>query len=564
MHTNRLFSPGWWALGFLIAAALLPDSGAERINDLSEHFNEPDGDISPWMFIPESNIREMSTREHPGMMTIWEAGNGQDIKGILREPIRINDYRLPWEFQLAMVQNFSAMLGHGAGDQSNYAIGLNVALTFSDPATWPSDRTQRPPDARDFQLLVVHLGATGEAGAGLPQFSDRPHPDKYLVWGRGDLGYDTMGNWDIPSIWVGDGGRRGGPANDHIFFRFRMLSPTFLQFGFRGDQGYAFHIRHLDVSRYGPITGVWEVGPIISGDNWIPDVLCRNLKMEKGWHDVGDLRSSRDARGNYRYGWERFYDQPDPLPPKSKYPYHVDYCVFFPSTPLPLEEFSDDFNIPGYMAKWQAQPQSTIIDTYSNPGNLTMTLIGSPCATGVAPVGGSELDLSLYKPPWEIEIAFTAPDDTIPWNWWMNWQIFDTQGNMKSFWHPGVQNFPEAGKHRFRNRFLPSHDSNPSLPINVEFETDVPEEILSAKPLYMLIQIIDPRHVRVGFRARKSDPWYLSRVFDAGKALDGPIGKFGQHAFGTQTGRMFGAPPGSPMFQRFIIDYIDYRYGLSE
>ena len=116
MHTNRLFSPAWWALGFLIAAALLPDSGAGGINDLSEHFNEPDGDISPWMFIPGSNIREMSTREHPGMMTIWEAGNGQDIKGILREPIRINDYRLPWEFQLAMVQNFSAMLGHGAGD----------------------------------------------------------------------------------------------------------------------------------------------------------------------------------------------------------------------------------------------------------------------------------------------------------------------------------------------------------------------------------------------------------------------------------------------------------------
>jgi len=131
--------------------------------------------------------------------------------------------------------------------------------------------------------------------------------------------------------------------------------------------------------------------------------------MEKGWHDVGDLKSHTDSKGNYRYGWGKFYHQPDPVPPKSRYPYHIDYCALMPSAPLPLEEFSDDFNIPGYMAKWQAQPQSTLIETYSNPGNLTLTLIGNPCATGVAPVGGSDLDLSMYKPPWEIEIPFTVP-----------------------------------------------------------------------------------------------------------------------------------------------------------
>jgi len=31
---------------------------------------------------------------------------------------------------------------------------------------------------------------------------------------------------------------------------------------------------------------------------------------------------------------------------------------------------------------------------------------------GIRPVGGSELDLSRYVPPWEIEIAFIAPGDT--------------------------------------------------------------------------------------------------------------------------------------------------------
>ncbi len=34
------------------------------------------------------------------------------------------------------------------------------------------------------------------------------------------------------------------------------------------------------------ITGVWEIGPIISADRWIPDVLCRNLPQVKGPHPI--------------------------------------------------------------------------------------------------------------------------------------------------------------------------------------------------------------------------------------------------------------------------------------
>jgi hypothetical protein len=33
-------------------------------------------------------------------------------------------------------------------------------------------------------------------------------------------------------------------------------------------------------------------------------------------------------------------------------------------------------------------------------------------ATGIAPVCGDYMNLSYYKPPWEIEICFAAPDDT--------------------------------------------------------------------------------------------------------------------------------------------------------
>jgi hypothetical protein len=117
---------------------------ASNIKEFSQHFNVPNGDISPWVFVPQDNIKEMSTSEHPGLLTIWLGGRGKDIKGITREPIKIGDYRLPWEFKMSLLQNYAAMLGFGAKDQMNYAIGLNVALTFSDPNTWPNDRSQRP------------------------------------------------------------------------------------------------------------------------------------------------------------------------------------------------------------------------------------------------------------------------------------------------------------------------------------------------------------------------------------------------------------------------------------
>src|SRR5689334_1065630 len=69
------------------------------ISELDQHFNEPGKPVSPWMFVPEENIKEFSTAEHPGLATIYEAGKGKDVKGILKQPIAIGDYQLPWEFQ---------------------------------------------------------------------------------------------------------------------------------------------------------------------------------------------------------------------------------------------------------------------------------------------------------------------------------------------------------------------------------------------------------------------------------------------------------------------------------
>ena len=39
-----------------------------------------------------------------------QAGKGQDIKGILKEPIRTGEYALPWELELALTQNYFASL----------------------------------------------------------------------------------------------------------------------------------------------------------------------------------------------------------------------------------------------------------------------------------------------------------------------------------------------------------------------------------------------------------------------------------------------------------------------
>jgi len=532
---------GSWSCGLAAAGA--------DISALDQHFNDGRKDISPWMFVPKENIKEFSTEEHPGLATIYEAGRGKDLKGILEQPIRIGDYRLPWEFQTSLVQSFNLTAGVGARTQVNSAIGLNVAVTFSDPSTWPGDRTKRPPKTRELQLLVVHLGCTGEAGAGLPQYSSEPHPETYLVWGRGDLGYTAMGDWRIPYVWIGDGAKYAGPASPQLFFRCVLLSPTQLAVGIKFDASHGWNMRTIDCSEYGKITGVWEIGPIISADRWIPDVLCRNLPQLKGPHP---LMLGPGDPDHYRQTFVPVA-APRPEPPNPAYEYYVDYCVFFGAGPRPFEKYSDEFNILGYLGKWQVQEQCTLMNTHSNPGYLTLELLGPGLGTGFGAAGGSSLNLADYPPPWEVETSFIAPDDSIPWNYWMNFILLDKDGRSLGMWTPGVENDTRTRRHR------PFSGAT----FKLRFDPEVPEPVLAHKPLSMLIQCIDPGHVRLGFRAKSEDPWILSQVHDARQDLGTNIGAFGMHCWSTTTGRMYGARPGGPMYQKFLVDYVRYRYGLS-
>ena len=182
-----------------------------------------------------------------------------------------------------------------------------------------------------------------------------------------------------------------------------------------------------------------------------------------------------------------------------------------------------------------------------------LKLLGPGLGTGFGAAGGSAISLRDYKPPWEIEIALLAPDDTIPWNFWMNFIVLDAQGKNCGMWTPGVKNVPRDKRHRIYD----------SATFKVEFDREIPETILAHKPLYMLIQCVDNSHVRLGFRAGDHDPWLLSRTYDASAVTKGPIGAFGMHCWSTTTGTMYGAPAGGPMYQKFLIDYVHYRYGLS-
>jgi hypothetical protein len=137
---------------------------------------------------------------------------------------------------------------------------------------------------------------------------------------------------------------------------------------------------------------------------------------------------------------------------------------------------------------------------------------------------------------------------------------------------PGVQHLPRSAKHVYFNASFGTFSAgdlwgpltNKEHTFHVEFEKDVPEDILRHKPLYMLIQWVDMAHVRVGFKAHPADPWYLSKIYDYSLLTGGEqLVDFGQMDWSTSTGRAWGAPPGSRPFQKIPIDYIHYRYRLS-
>ena len=136
----------------------------------------------------------------------------------------------------------------------------------------------------------------------------------------------------------------------------------------------------------------------------------------------------------------------------------------------------------------------------------------------------------------------------------MNFIVVDKEGKTRGMWTPGIENDPKAKTHRVF----------PGASFQLKFPASISNELLSKKPVSMLIQCLDDSHVRLGFRGKPEDSWVFSDVFDVKKELGYELGAFDMHCWSTTTGRMYGARPGSPMYQKILVDYVRYRYGTTK
>jgi hypothetical protein len=573
-------------LVFLFTSTRNSEAGRDLdIRKLNQHFIGGDN-LDPWLFIPDENIREISATENPGYLTIRQEGRGQDIRGILKEPIRLSDYPLPWKFHMGIVQNYLGVKGL-VDEQINWAIGLNLVVTYSDPSTWPADRTQRPPDTEELQIFVVHMGNQGENyRQGLPavkhtDLNQRDYsPEVYMIYGRGDLAPTIVnGRWDLNYSWVGfekslsgTWKRFGGPAEYSIRFTVGLSGNQSIEVGVGAGHDSGWQFKQFGTPR--PITGIWEIGPIISGDRWIPDVLASELEINKApmWID--------SFREHYKFLKKITPEQIEILdqlkqnfqvqPPDKRFEYYVDYMHFYGSGPENVEHLSDDFNIPGFLADMKYYIEGDVFgETYSNPGYMTLTSYGMNGGWALCPIGPTKMDvIENHEPPFEIELCFIPPGNERFWNLWWNVGLYDTKGTNHP-WQPCITHIP--GKDiAFSNSgpFDPKRGSyvNPGIKITPEFGPELTQEIMTARPLYMLIQIPNQYHLRVGFKAAKDDPWVFSKPFDS-KEVFGEIAAFAYPALvsfqGDHVGGHGWGAGNWPYYQRFMIDYLYYRYGSS-
>jgi hypothetical protein len=558
----------------MIVSALLAERSNAALDDrsdirnLSSHFNPGEGP-GTWKFHTSSG-RELALEKHerdlkdhfvspeihPGLLTIRHSGADEQIKGTIGRPIGISEFHIPWEFELEILRDFWTT---SSSKQSNYAHGLNVALTFSDPASWPAEMTSWPPDTHWFQLLIVHLGTRGSSG-GLPQYGvyedgGGAMGERWLVWGRGDLDPSGKinGDWGIPTIITGDGRQDHGPASTAAYLNFTLHSPTVVSFGVRfgQDRGFYTHevpIYQADVSKWGKATGVWEVGPVIAESSWIlnqwPGSYIHGPAAYGGW----SLKTQPTSKGTELY---------------------VGFCDFqySPWGMLPsIEVMTNDFNIPGYIGRrWQVEFDGVSAETWSHPGYLTLTSRGINNYWG-GTIGQADLSLSFYPAPWEFEICVRSPDDTVPWNIHLGLGVVDVKGKSRGGWTPGIVNFPGKGRQvgnvSIGNNFTPAgstsggqimgdvqviDDFGPSFPAGI------PKDILDSNPIYLMARVIDSRRLQMGVRARQEDPWFLTPVYECGFEIRG----FWQNAISMYSGR------GAVDYTQLLIDYWHYREGLS-
>jgi hypothetical protein len=102
--------------------------------------------------------------------------------------------------------------------------------------------------------------------------------------------------------------------------------------------------------------------------------------------------------------------------------------------------------------------------------------------------------------------------------------------------------------------------------MNVEFDPELSPSLLKVPRLAMLVQIVDASHVRVGFKARETDPWTYSKTLDTKAVFGEAIGKIGYPclaSFQGSAGTKGWGVGNYPNYQQFLIDYIRFRAAKS-
>ena len=480
------------------------------IRKFSDHF-EP-GKPRRYTFEASDDVL-ISADEHPGLLTMYHSGKDEEIRGILDQSINLTDYPPPWECEMDVMHSFWTKTSYKI--QINMAIGMNVELTFSDPSTWPEDRTKRPPDTHSFRVYFVHIGSAWPDGL----------KEEFLVWGDCDdpEAYPHFqGDWDADVRIVSYEGKGVGPSKTHYYPTCIINSPTLVSFLLRYDQQNSPYIRRdVDVSRYGKITGVWNIGPIIASQSWI----------RERWPEGRPV--PRDAEAYF--GFVDFRHKPP-----------------FPT----IEHFTKDFEHPGFIGRFSTEYHGHIAETWSHPGYLTITLAGGNNLPGSNFAPGDPISLKHYQPPWEVEMSLIPPSDDYPWSIVQGFGPRDKDGRVRP-WHPGVANFPgkghvvgnvQIGRSSGRNNW----DTYVDASFGPHFTEDLPEEIFQHGRVYLLTRILSTRHLQMGVKGRPDDPWLLTPVWECPYEIE----TMWDHSLSYQTGK------GAPANQQYRIDYLHYRQGI--
>ena len=118
---------------------------------------------------------------------------------------------------------------------------------------------------------------------------------------------------------------------------------------------------------------------------------------------------------------------------------------------------------------------------------------------------GRALKLSDYPPPWEIETSFIAPDDTIPWNYWMNFIVLDKHGQERRHVDARRRERPEGqATSAISRRDLQAALSDATCPSR-SWRTSRSACSSSAST---------PAHVRLASAVTRASPWFFSDVYD--------------------------------------------------